>query len=241
MNSLISAIQFITILPIGKQVPFNPRAMIPFFPVAGIILGIAVTGFDHIASAFWPAPVTSLLDVIFLIVLTGAFHMDGLGDTADGLYNYRNREKALAIMKDSRIGVMGLVAIVCALLTKWAGIYSIQEHRWLLLLIIPSYARASMIFGIRFLPYGRPEGTGHDFFNTPLPFSAFWALLIPVCLSLFLGWQALWLNFLFIAITGLTLLYYKNRMDCITGDMLGAMSEITESLLFLLISAGGIS
>ena len=66
--------------------------------------------------------------------------------------------------------------------------------------------------------------------------SAFWGLLIPLVLSYFLGWKGLWLNLLFLVSTGIILRYYKKRMGCITGDMLGAMTEWTEAVLFLLVS-----
>ncbi|MCJ7617934.1 MAG: adenosylcobinamide-GDP ribazoletransferase [Desulfobacterales bacterium] len=238
MRKLISAIQFLTILPAGKPKIFDAKGMIPFFPVVGIILGLMIAIFDRLALMLWPEQVVAVLDVILLVVLTGAFHLDGLGDAADGLLGHRPKEKALAIMKDSRIGVMGLVAIVCALAIKWGGITGLDAHRSLLLIIIPAYARASMIFGIKFLKYGRPEGTGHAFFGKTLKLSAFWGLLIPLSISIFLGWTGLWLNFVFVIITASILLYYNRRIGCITGDMMGAMTEVLESALFLMVSTG---
>ncbi|RLC22862.1 MAG: adenosylcobinamide-GDP ribazoletransferase [Deltaproteobacteria bacterium] len=239
LKKLISAIQFLTILPAGKPKIFDAKAMIPFFPVVGIILGLMVAIFDSLALMLWQEQVVAVLDVIFLVVLTGSFHLDGLGDTADGLLGHRPKEKALAIMKDSRIGVMGLVAIVCGLAIKCCGIMGLDAHRSLLILIIPAYARAGMIFGIKFLEYGRPEGgTGHAFFGKTLKFSAFWGLLIPLSISIFFGWTGLWLNFVFVIITASILLYYKRRIGCITGDMMGAMTEVLESALFLLVSVG---
>ncbi|MBU0699161.1 MAG: adenosylcobinamide-GDP ribazoletransferase, partial [Proteobacteria bacterium] len=62
----------------------------------------------------------------------------------------------------------------------------------------------------------------------------------PVALSYFLGWKGVWLNAAFIIITVIILFYYKKRMGCITGDMLGAMAEITEAMLFLLVSIRGL-
>jgi adenosylcobinamide-GDP ribazoletransferase len=238
MRKLISAIQFLTILPACKPKIFDAKGMIPFFPVVGIILGLMIAIFDRLALMLWPEQVVAVLDVILLVVLTGAFHLDGLGDAADGLLGHRPKEKALAIMKDSRIGVMGLVAIVCALAIKWGGITGLDAHRSLLLIIIPAYARASMIFGIKFLKYGRPEGTGHAFFGKTLKLSAFWGLLIPLSISIFLGWTGLWLNFVFVIITASILLYYNRRIGCITGDMMGAMTEVLESALFLMVSTG---
>lgn len=237
MKRLIAAIQFLTLLPLGKSAIYEPRGMIPYFPIVGLIIGALVSIFDVAARYFWPKPVVSVLDVVFLAVITAAFHLDGLGDTADGLLGHRDREKTLVIMKDSRIGVMALVAIVCVLAMKWGGIMNLDGHRSLLLLLIPAYARGGMIFGIRFLTYGRPDGgTGVDLFEKPLKRSDFWGLLLPIALSFLMGWIGIRLNIIFSAITAAIIYYYKKRMGCITGDMLGAMTEVTESLLFLLVS-----
>ena len=241
MRHFIAAIQFITIIPVGRADTFDPPRMIPFFPIVGLLLGVLTALFDQLATALWSQPVASLLDILFLALLTGAFHLDGLGDSADGLLGQRPREKALTIMKDSRLGTMGLVAIVFGLALKWAGIAGLDAGRTLLLIIVPAYARAGMLFGMRLLEYGRPEGgTGLDFFKNRLEWSAFWGLTAPVILSFFLGWTAILLNLSFLVLTAMLIWYFKRRVGCITGDMLGAMAEILESGLFLLISMGGV-
>ena len=119
MKSFIAAVRFITVLPVGRAGTYNPRGMIPHFPIVGLLLGIILSVFDWLFSDFWSQPVVSLLDVVLLVCLTGALHIDGLGDTADGLYGNRPRERALEIMKDSRTGVMGLTAIICGLAVKF--------------------------------------------------------------------------------------------------------------------------
>jgi adenosylcobinamide-GDP ribazoletransferase len=239
MKRLIAAIQFLTIIPMGKPAIYDPKGMIPFFPIVGLIIGTLVSIFDHMVLKLWPEPVVSVLDVIFLVIITAGLHLDGLGDTADGLLGHHAREKALNIMKDSRIGVMGLLAILCGLAVKWGGILNLEANRALLIALIPAYARSGMVFGIRFLPYGRPDGgTGQGCFEAPLTPYAFWGLLIPVAFSCFLGWRGIWLNSCFIFTTLTVLFYYKKRIGCITGDMLGTMSEVTESMLFLLVSIG---
>jgi adenosylcobinamide-GDP ribazoletransferase len=221
----------------GKYGKFNPEKMIPFFPVVGIILGLMVALLDQIFLSLWSKPVASLLDVLFLIIITGAFHLDGLGDTADGLYGHRTKEKALSIMKDSRIGAMGIIAIICGLSVKWAGVIGLDVWRSLLLIIIPAYARSSILFGIWFLEYGRTEGgTGKPFFENKLTITDFSWLLIPVFLSIFLGFKAILLNLIFLIIITGILLYFKKKVHCITGDMLGAMVEMTEAGLFLFAS-----
>ena len=214
--------------------------MIPYFPIVGIALGILVALFDYVAVSLWGKTIASLLDIFFLALLTGAFHIDGLGDAADGLLGQRPKDKTLAIMKDSRLGTMGLMAIGAGLSIKWAGISGLDSNRTLLLIIVPAFARASMLFGMRCLPYGRPEGgTGLEFFRDGLKLSAFRGLAVPGLLAFLLGWQAIWLMISFAAITAGLIRYYQKRMGCITGDMLGAMTEVTEAGLFLMMSIGG--
>lgn len=234
-----SAVLFITILPAGKNVAYSPMGMIKFFPVVGLILGSGLILFDVIVSWLWAPGVAAVLDVIFLVVVTGAFHLDGLGDTADGMFSHRSKSRALEIMKDSRTGMMGLVAVFCILAVKAAGIYSIKTgetffQTLILLLIIPAYSRAAMIFGIKFLNYGRDKvGTGLDLFEKDIGLRDFVFFLIPMVISLFLGYKTLVLNFVFLGTLCVVLGFYKKKLGCITGDMLGAMNEIMEAVLFI--------
>ncbi len=198
---------------------YSPKGMIKLFPVVGLILGGGLLVFDILVSHLWSPAVAAVLDVLFLVVVTGAFHLDGLGDTADGL--------------------MGLVAVFCVLAVKTAGIYSVKTsgtpfQTLMLLLIIPSYSRAAMLFGIKGLGYGRKEtGTGFDFFEKGIGLKDFAFILIPMALSLFLGYKGLVLNLVFFIMVISILSFYKKKLNCITGDMLGAMNEIIEAFLFL--------
>ena len=215
--------------------------MVPYFPIVGLIIGCIVAGFDRLFLLFWSIPVASLLDVLLLVGLTGAFHLDGLGDTADGLYGHRSREDALRIMKDSRIGAMGLIAIVSILALKWGGLAGLEgSQRSLLIIVIPAYARTGILLGMRNLPYGRPEGgTGHPFFANRYSIGSFWGALPVLFLSLLLGWRCVLLILAFLGLTFGIIIYYKRKINCITGDMLGAMVEGIEAGLFLLLSIGG--
>ncbi|MBW1613722.1 MAG: adenosylcobinamide-GDP ribazoletransferase [Deltaproteobacteria bacterium] len=239
MKQFISALQFLTILPLGKPRDFDAPKTIPWFPVVGLAIGFLLVLGDYVFSRLWPVAIVSVLDVLFLAVLSGGLHLDGLGDTADGMLSHRPLEQALTIMRDSRLGVMGLLAIVFILVIKWAGISSLGDHRALYLLIIPAYSRGAMMFGMKFLGYGRPQGgLGADFFSDKPPIYALSIILLPICISLWLGLMAIWLNALFILMTTLILFYYKRRMNGITGDMLGAMAEIEEGGLFLIACLG---
>ncbi|HSO20019.1 MAG TPA: adenosylcobinamide-GDP ribazoletransferase, partial [Desulfosarcina sp.] len=234
------AVQFLSVIPLGRPGTFEPKTMISWFPVVGLLLGAVTVLGDMAAGWLWPRAVVSVLDVLLLIFLTGALHLDGLADTADGMYGGRPPEKALEIMKDSRVGAMGLVAVVSVLGVKAAGLAACDHDRWLFLLVIPALARSSTLFGFRFLPYGRPGGgTGHALFEHRLGFRDFRAVGLPIVLALLAGWRGVLVILTFAGVTAVILIFYKRRMGCITGDMLGAMTEITEAALFLAAATGG--
>jgi adenosylcobinamide-GDP ribazoletransferase len=241
MKNFRSAIQFMTVLPAGRAGEFDAAGMVPWFPVVGLLLGGLLALFDALAVRWWSLPTTAVLEVILLTVMTGAFHLDGLGDTADGLFSHRPREKILEIMKDSRIGAMGVVAICSVMAVKWAGLSELEDHRPLLLILVPAYARSAILIAMRFLEYGRPGGgTGLPFFSRTLGLRRFWGVAVTVALSIGLGPGAVWLNLAFFLMAAAVIGYYSKRLGCVTGDMLGALTEITEAALFLVAATGGV-
>jgi adenosylcobinamide-GDP ribazoletransferase len=116
----------------------------------------------------WPAPamISSIVLVVMLLSFSGAMHMDGLSDTADGFLSSRPRDRILEIMKDSHVGSMGVVAIVCLLLAKFAAIQSLSEMRlWRTLFLMPLAGRCMMVVQMALLPYARPSGLGTVFYR----------------------------------------------------------------------------
>jgi hypothetical protein len=107
-------------------------------------------------------------------------------------------------------------------------------------MIVPALSRSAMIVGMRVLPYARgKEGTGSPFFETPLSTMDFKYLAAPVVLSLFLGWRGLLMNLVFALATAILVWFYRKKLGGITGDLLGAMVEILEAILFLALCVGG--
>jgi adenosylcobinamide-GDP ribazoletransferase len=241
MRHFLSAVRFLTVLTIGPKDSdlFEPAQMLPWFPLVGLLIGTLLALVDRTALWLWPKPVAALLDLLFLVWVTGALHLDGLGDTADGLYGNRPRDKALAIMKDSRMGAMGVVAIFFALAAKWGALGAIAPGRLLVLICVPALARGAQVLAMGYLPYGRSEGLGSQFCAAPLSLRAHGALLIPMGLLLFLGMRGLCLLAVYAGICFAVIRFYKSRMGCITGDMIGALSEVCEAGLLLAAAAGG--
>jgi adenosylcobinamide-GDP ribazoletransferase len=238
LKHFLAAIKFMTILPGGRGDDFDAARMTPFFPLVGLVLGALVAGFDRAAAHLWGRPLVSLLDVVLLAMLTGALHIDGLGDSADGLFSHRSRERMLEIMKDSRVGVMGLAAIGAVMAVKWAALTELAHQRSWLIFLVPGYARAGILFAMRLLPYGRPGGgTGKAFFERGLKGKAFLGLVPLIGLSVFIGSRAMLLNIGWGICVAALIWFYRRRIGCVTGDLLGAMVETTEAALFLIMAA----
>ena len=107
-----------------------------YYPVVGLILGLCDMAVFLLVSLILPEVFGILFAMLANLCLTGAFHLDGLSDTADGIYSARTRERMLEIMKDSRIGTNGAVAMCFDLALKFAGIYY-SDIRWLMILLMP--------------------------------------------------------------------------------------------------------
>jgi adenosylcobinamide-GDP ribazoletransferase len=233
-TGFVSAVQFLTIIPLKSNQSFDARRSLPYYPLCGLLIGIILVIFHYITNLFWPSQIAALLDVTLLAVITGALHLDGLADTTDGLYGHRDPQHALTIMKDSRIGSMGSVSMILCLAAKWVGLSYINSCDFIWLFLVPAYARATVPFGVWSLPYGRPDGgTAHALFKDPIKINDFWGLGILVVLSLITGWKFIILNLTFALIVFIVIWWYKKKIQCITGDMLGAMIEITEAALFI--------
>jgi adenosylcobinamide-GDP ribazoletransferase len=131
------------------------------------------------------------------------------------------------------------MAIFFGLGLKWGGLAAIDSQRALVLLTVPAFARSSQILGMRLLSYGRSEGLGEGFCEVPLRFIDYRGLILTIGLALFAGWRGICLILAFFLITGGVVLFYKRRVNFITGDMVGALGEICEAGLFVIAAAGG--
>ena len=240
MTSLTAALQFLTLLPLGKPRGTDPERLVFLFPTAGLVIGGLLAVSDLLFRAAGSIFIAASLDVAMLALVTGALHLDGLADTADGLLGHRTREQALTIMKDSRVGAMGVVVTFCVLLIKWSGLAGLGPNRALCLILVPAYARAALIPAVLFLPYGRPKGgTGSFLFEKPVRPWILLGILLPTAGSLLLGIRAVWINAAFLLITSALIGFYRKRMGCITGDMMGAAVEVSEASLFCVLAMGG--
>ena len=169
IRHFLLAIQFFTRIPVtgrvAQWVGFSPamlRASAGHFPGVGVVVGALVVGFTAVLLAWLPAsPLTPLvaavLGTVLSVMVTGAFHEDGLADVADGLGGSSDRDRALVIMKDSRVGAFGVLAVVLALLSKVVllALIGSVSPRWMLLGIFAAHvvSRTWPLLLIRLMPH----------------------------------------------------------------------------------------
>ncbi len=243
MNHLCAAIRFLTILPLpGKcgTAEHDLPDSIWFFPIVGLLAGGAAAALIVVFLAIFPPMSCTVCVVLALIVISGGLHMDGLADTADGFLSSRPRERVLEIMKDSHIGVMGVIAIVAVLLLKVTAIASIEPaNAWFTILLIPLAGRCMIVLMICILPYARPEGgLGSAFSKSRSAWPALWALAVLATVGwLVAGWAGLAAGGAAVAVTLLFALWCYRKIGGATGDTYGAACELAELAVVLTMAA----
>ena len=164
LNEFLLALQFLTIIQIKKTLPFDERSFgrsAAFFPLVGAILGTLVWGIDIALQNVVPLALRNLILVAVLAILSRGLHFDGLADSADGLFGSHDRERRLAIMKDSRIGTFGTLALLGVVLFKVRALDLLSgSDRNTALLLGPVLSRwAYVVIAYRAIP-ARQDGLG---------------------------------------------------------------------------------
>jgi adenosylcobinamide-GDP ribazoletransferase len=238
MKSFLAAIRFLTIVPLPNQWKTDEEDLarsVPWFPILGLLLG-GIAAFSAWAlSLFAPPLVVAALLVFVLLSFSGCLHLDGLSDTADGFLSSRSRERILTIMKDSHIGAMGVIAIVCLLLLKFASLASIASNPqaflklWPTVLLMPLAGRVAIVLQMAVLPYAREEGLGNIFYRKKRLLSAIGSSLILLAVSWgLLGLRGIVVGAACIAVALVFSFYCYRKITGATGDTFGAVCEITE-------------
>jgi adenosylcobinamide-GDP ribazoletransferase len=206
------------------------------FPVAGIVVGVIGAVVYVIAHSVLPAWPAAALSVAATMALTGCLHEDGLADTADGFGGGKTREQKLDIMRDSRIGVYGVCALAISILLRTSAIASLDGTAQVAWALIAAHgvARATLPVLMYLLPPARSDGLSHDA-GRPLPQGVAVAgvlgiLILAICLGVGLGIAALILLIVAIALLAWLSLV---QIDGQTGDVLGALEQVSEVVILL--------
>lgn len=239
MKKLLLTIGFMTRIPIPMQLEVKEGDMekgFLTFPIVGIIIGLFDLAVFKLVELVFPQEVAILFAILANLCITGAFHLDGLADTVDGIYSARTKERMLEIMKDSRIGTNGAIALVFDLLFKFIGLYYC-DIKWIPILLMPVAGKMVQGAIVYKAVYPREKGIG-IYVGTVPAFAAVGAAvigLIPFVIFYKVYGILYWAILLFFAY--LFRLYITGKIGGVTGDVMGAGSELSEVLyLFLLLA-----
>lgn len=242
MNRLLVAVAFLTRLPIPQPASLDGKAVgrsSLFFPAVGLLIGGAQAGAAVLLLQRLPDPIVAVLVVALGVLLTGALHLDGLADTADGFGGGKDREHALRIMRDHSVGTYGAAAVTLSLLLKAATLASITMLgapglRWMAL--APALGRWAPVLLGRALAYARPEGglgqsvTDGGVGNVELGVATAIAAVAAGGLA---GWNGAGAVAVALAVTILFGALCRRKLGGVTGDTLGASVELVEAAVLV--------
>lgn len=239
MKRFILLLQFLTRIPINISLKVDEddfgKAVV-YFPLVGYVIGLVLMTMDYLFLNLLPS-IAPLMTVATLIIITGGLHLDGLGDTFDGLYSNRGKERVLEIMKDSRLGTNAALALILLILGKIFIIHSINNYVevYAILLFMPVYARLNVILACKVAKPARSQGMGNLFIgkvNSKQVIAGVLMSFIPALLMppiLIAGIITSIFSFIYVN-------HVTKKIDGMTGDTIGSMVELGE-LLFLLVAA----
>jgi adenosylcobinamide-GDP ribazoletransferase len=238
MRLIFVAFQFLTIIPLPFRVNWQDGDMgrsMSLFPLIGLIIGGGLAGLYQLLSLVLPLSVTMLLLIVALSLVTGALHLDGLADVCDGIAARGGRERFLAVMKDSRVGAVGVVGLVLGLLLKYQALLAIPSAiSWQGIVFFPAVARFSQVLMAVGSRRARVDGLGAACIDG----AGLRELLLAALSIVLFGQQLLGpIGILCICmVTGFTLLakwWFHRALGGITGDVIGCVSELNEILCLL--------
>ncbi len=242
MRHLLLAIQFLTILPVPSPKRCGPDDLgrsTAWFPLVGLLIGGLLWLADLALTPLFPRHLTDALLVMLLALLTGGLHLDGLADVCDGLAARGDKVRFLAVMKDSRVGALGVVGLVLGLLLKYAALLAVPLYlKRPALLAVPALARFAQVALLAGSRAARADGLG----NTVLTGMGPAQLLLATATALPLAWFTLQIAgliaLLAVSLWALTVRwYFTRRLDGVTGDIAGFTSETAEVLALLAVVA----
>ncbi len=243
MRSFGLALSFLTIIPVPVLREVGEKDMarsLVFYPLVGFLIGLILAALAYLGQLLELGAAGDALVIAVWILITGGLHMDGLMDTADGIFSGRDRQRKLEIMRDSRVGAMGAIVLVVVVLLKFSVLTSLSaaDKMWVLLLA-PAVGRFLMVYAVAYFPYARSgPGLGQSFGDQVQKIYVIMALILLLAGFFIAG--VLFYVYLFISLfLGLILIYGLARiLGGQTGDTFGASCESGETIFMMTVMIG---
>lgn len=245
----LAALMFYTRIPVPNIADYHPDLLAKsraFFPLIGLLVGTVGAAILFFTADFMPASIAVILSMISTILLTGAFHEDGLADSFDAFGGGWQKQQVLTIMKDSRLGSYGAIALIMVLLLKFQLLLTILNHNvWLIVTTVifaHIFSRYCASLVVDFLPYVQDidQSKIKPIANQKLSYIVQFACLIFILFALLvIGLNQIslfvWASFSAALISVLFAYYSFKRIGGYTGDVLGACQQLSEVVFYLAI------
>jgi len=235
------AVSFLAILPV--RIDFasesDVAASMAWFPLVGLLMGIAFVLEDHALSYLLGHAVRSAIIVLSMAVLSGAIHLDGLADTADALGAGRDRARALEILRDSRIGAFGTIALFFALGMKVLSLAALSgSPRLAALILAPMLGRWALVAVSYKIDYLRSAGAGSAMLGRGSNRNLAIASIITLMGMIPFFSRKVIIAYAMAAIVSIAMRsFYRRWLGGITGDLIGACGEIVEVFAMVVIAS----
>ena len=241
MNAFFAALQFLTIVPWPRRAQRSAEEIgrsACFFPVVGIFLGLVLALADRALEPAAGRGLSSVILVATLAWLTRGLHLDGLADTFDGLGAGGSRERMVRIMDDSHTGAFGVIALVLLLFLKVHALESIETSRWRALLAAAVLGRWAMVL-LAYRSQPVKSGLGAAFMEhldrTQVAIST---IIVLSLLAALFSAPGVALAFCVALLAFASRKYLHRRLGGVTGDTCGAVCEVSETSVWILIALG---
>jgi adenosylcobinamide-GDP ribazoletransferase len=236
-EELLVAFQFLTRLPIWG-IAYQPGSLsrsTKFFPIVGLGVGLCASLVQRVLAPHLNRALVALLVLTFLVIATGGLHEDALADTADAFGGGWNREQVLTILRDSRIGAFGALALVISVLARFLLLSTIPVNRFTAWVVSAHVlCRWTTLPLSYFLPAAREsEGQGARIAQKTSATSFLIGTVLSFAIVLYLMRAESWIPVVVaIVIVALSGLYYFRRIGGVTGDCFGATNQLTEIAVY---------
>jgi adenosylcobinamide-GDP ribazoletransferase len=239
LRSFRSAVAFLTVVPVGAAAGHPvERLGRACFPAVGALLGLVAGVSFALVATVTTAPIAAVAATAVLAVLTGALHLDGVADAADGLFGGKDFARRLEVMRDPRVGSFGMVAVILVMVGDVAALASMSPAQAIVALAIAGgISRWALLVMIATLPYVREAGLGvaaagpHRFFDVVIGS----AIAVIVCL---LAWQPAAVAALVAVVIALGIrTIARRRIGGATGDIYGATAELSQLGVLIVFAA----
>ncbi|MGR8930918.1 MAG: adenosylcobinamide-GDP ribazoletransferase [Gammaproteobacteria bacterium] len=235
MDSLLVALQFLTRLPISRQLNADDETLgssVLYYPLVGFVIGVLLNVLALVFSAA-PEMVAATLVLCGWVWLTGGLHLDGLADCADAFVGgLGDRQRSLQIMKDPSAGPIAVVALILLLLLKWCAIVVlIQQNNLHFLMLAPLLGRCAILLLMLSTPYVSPQGIAERLIQY-MPITE--VRQVVIASLIFSGFIIGWFNVLLVGALVLSIRAIAvERLGGSTGDVYGAAVELVETVAML--------